>query len=130
MQGERCSHHEVLRLGDCRKRPGRGCRVVDTRDTTGGVDLEGQQVAKIDELEDGLQLVIAVGAARSDVQAKIEFRRRGPPRQIGGAAIEAAHRVSSLGIPCQASTQTRNRKPSRRTSMRCGSSRRLPATGA
>ena len=104
---------------------GRG--VIDALDGAGRVELESEQVTEVDDLEDRLQLVITVGAPPNDMQAKIELGRRTPPNEVrGGGDRPGVHGRT----PCQSSISNRTRTPSRLTSMRRGSSRRVAGTGA
>jgi hypothetical protein len=50
--------------------------VISTFNHPDGRRFERQFVAQIDELKNGLQLVITVGTSTRDVQTKIELRRR------------------------------------------------------
>gem|GEM_PF-3900064 len=46
-----------------------------------GADREGEAIAVIQQLEDGLQFVIAIRASSRDAQHQVEFGRGGPPLQ-------------------------------------------------
>ena len=67
-----------------------------------------QAVRKIDELEGGLDLVIAVRSAAGHVQEQVQLGRRGPGRGAHGGS-------------CQSETATRSRSPCVVISIRCGS---------
>ena len=71
LQQARGANYQILVLGD-------GGQVIDPADEAVAAALEIEKIAQIQELEDRLQGVIAVGAPAGDVQKQIDLGGRRP----------------------------------------------------
>jgi hypothetical protein len=103
LQEPRCADREVGVLGHT-------VRPRHAPDDAVVADRESQAVAVIDEPEDALQFVIAVGPPAGDVQEEVELRRRG----IVGTGEHAPRHFP----PCQFETMSFTLRPARSRSTR------------
>src|SRR5450432_2657520 len=73
LEGQRRAHAKIL----SRRNVLRPCKALDM--TVGG-DLDLKLINPVQQLKDGLQVMVTIAAAAGHVQKEIELRRRRPPR--------------------------------------------------